>query len=112
MTENERRLWVAKCGQILHLILVDIRGLSHDAANVGRIEELADLGHNLPLFMTGQDDSVPTWLRSALIEYARKYHPDVDPAKSRYVFILDMAEAEFNEVFRRTYWSEPVGLAG
>ncbi len=112
MTESERRLWVDKCGEILHSMLVEIRMLSHDPKNLGQIEELAELAHNLPLFMSGRDDSVPAWLRSALIEHALKYQPEIDPAKSRYVSIVDMAETEFNELLRRSFWSEPVGLAG
>jgi hypothetical protein len=105
MTDSERHLLVEKCGQILHDLLVQIRNLSGQEGNAQWINDLADLAHNIPLFMTGRDDTVERWLRGALIDYARKYHPDIDPASHRYARVLDMTEDEFSENHRRYHWN-------
>ena len=107
MTESERLLLVDKCGQILHQALIEIRNLSYQEGQAERIGDLADLTHNIPLFMVGRDDSLPDHLRTEFMAYARKYHPEIDPERSRYVMLLDMDEATFHDLYRRTSWPWP-----
>jgi hypothetical protein len=102
MSDDDRRFLVEKCGQILHAVLVEIRNLSYQEGNAKRINDLTDLTHNIPLFMVAQDPFVMGYLRDGLIEYARKYYPDIDPVMSRYVWILDMDEASFAKLYRRS----------
>jgi hypothetical protein len=110
MTDGERILWIDKCSEILHLLLVEIRNLSYEDGNAARINMLADIAHNIPHFMVGQDDFVPDYLRSEFVKYARKYHPDTDPAFNQYVYILDASAATFRELYRTNHpWPEPVG---
>ena len=115
MTDSERRLLIDKCGEILHRVLVDIRALtwSWEPGHEKQIEELSDLTHNLPQFMVGRDDFALTGLRAGFVDYARRYWPKSDPAKTFYVELLDMDEAAFAERFRRTSWPwpEPVAAA-
>jgi hypothetical protein len=114
MHESEERLWVEKCGEILHRMLVEIRSLSWQAGNEKRINDLADLAHNLPHIMIGRYQGPHSWLRTELVNVAKKYRPELDPTKDRYVFIMDMDEKAFNEVYRRTSWvcPEPEPLVG
>jgi hypothetical protein len=106
MTDAERRLWVEKCGKLLQDVLVEIRGLTWAEGHTKRINDLADLTHNIPQFMVGRDDFVLGYLRDGFIDYAKKYHPDGDPESSRYVMLLDMDEATFNDLYRAD-WREP-----
>jgi hypothetical protein len=107
VTDSERRLLIEKCGQLLHQVLVEIRALSYQEGQAGRINYLADLTHNIPLFMVGRDEHLLGYLRDGFMAYARKYHPDLDPERSRYVMLLDMDETLFNDLYRRTSWSWP-----
>ena len=107
MTDHDRELWIAKCGEILAAALVEIRTLSFEEGHSKQINDLADITHNIPRFMVGRDESVPKFLRESFVEYALKYHPDTDPAFSRYVWILDMDEAAFADRFQRTTWDWP-----
>ena len=102
MTDDDRRFLVEKYTQILHAVMVEIRNLSFREGNAKRINDLTDLTHNIPLFMVDQDPFVMDYLRDGLIEYARKYYPDIDPVMSRYVMILDMDEASFAKLYLRT----------
>ncbi|MFO0800613.1 MAG: hypothetical protein U0804_24380 [Gemmataceae bacterium] len=109
MTDDDRRLLVEKCGVLLHDVLVELRVLSFQEGNAKRINDLTDLTHNVPLYMVGRDDFVMGYLRAGFLDYARKYHPEADPAHSRYVALLDMDEPTFAGLYRRaTYtWPEP-----
>jgi hypothetical protein len=107
MTESECSLLVDKCGQILHQALIEIRNLSYQEGQAERIGDLADLTHNIPLVMVGRDDFLPDHLRIEFMAYARKYQPDINPEKSRYVILLDMDEATFHDLYRRTSWPWP-----
>jgi hypothetical protein len=114
MTDTERRLLVQKCSKLLQDVLVEIRNLSYQEGNAKRINDLADLTHNVPEFLAGLNDYVLNYLRDGLLEYARKYHANIDPEKSRYVMLLDMDEATFNDLYRKTTWPWPeaAGAAG
>ena len=107
MTESERSLFVDKCGQILHQALIELRNLSYQEGQAERINDLADLSHNIPLFLVGREEVLPDHLRIEFMAYARKYQPDIDPEKSRYVMLLDMEEATFHDLYRRTSWPWP-----
>jgi len=107
MTEAERRLLVMKCGKLLQDVLVEIRALSWEEGNAKQVSELADLTHNVPQFMVGLDDYVHNYLRAGFVAYARKYHPETDPEQNRYVALLDMDEATFNDLYCRTAWPWP-----
>ena len=110
MTESERRFLVQKCGKLLQDVLVEIRNLSFQAADARRINELADLAHNIPEFLVGWNDCVLEYLRDGFVEFARKYYPGIDPEKSRYVMLFDMDESTFNDLYhpRTRPWPEPV----
>jgi hypothetical protein len=112
MSDSERHLLVHKCGKLLQDVLVEIRNLSFQEGNAGRINDLADLTHNIPEFLVGSNDYVLSYLRHGLVDYSRKYHPEIDPEKSRYVMLLDMDETMFNDLYRTNSWPEPVGAAG
>ena len=115
MTDTERRFLAEKCGKLLQDVLVEIRNLSSQEGNAKRINDLADLTHNIPEFLLGWNDYVLGYLRAGLIEYAQKYQPSIDPEKSRYVMLLDMDAAKFNELYHRTSsaaWSEAAGVVG
>jgi hypothetical protein len=114
MTEKEHQLWVEKCGWILHHLLVEIRALSWQAGNEQRINDLADLAHNVPLFMIGRDSFVHEYLRKGFLELASKYLPKRGPDADRYISIIDMDEVTFSEVFRRTsfVWPEIEKIVG
>jgi hypothetical protein len=105
---NERQLLIEKCGELLHRVLVEIRALtwSWEPGNERLIEELADLAHNIPLFMVGRDDTVPKWLRAAVVEYARKRWPQTNPEETWFVQLLDMDEATFADQVRRYNWNQ------
>lgn len=107
MTDSERRLLVEKCGKLLQDVLVEIRALSWEEGHAQQINDLADLTHNVPQFMVGRDDYVLGYLRTGFIAYARKYHPQSDPERNRYVMLLDMDEATFNDLYCRTSWPWP-----
>ncbi len=107
MSDGDRRLLIEKCGQLLHALLVEVRMLSYEEGNARRINDLADLTHNVPLFMVGCDEYVMGYLRDGLVAYARKYHPDIAPEQHRYVQLLDMDEAAFAEQYRRSGWTWP-----
>lgn len=111
MSDGERRFLVEKYGKLLQEVLVEIRNLTYQEGNAERINYLADLTHNLPEFLVGWHDRVLCYLRSGLIEYARKYYPSMGPEQSRYVMLLDMDEATFNELYHRPEWTEPLGTA-
>ena len=109
MSDNERRLLVEKCGKLLQDVLVEIRNLTYQEGNAERVNCLADLTHNIPEFLVGWNDYTLSYLRSGFIEYARKYSPNIDPEKSRYVMLLDMDEATFSELYHNNVWPEPTG---
>lgn len=102
MTEAETRFWSDKFGQVLHHALVDIRNLSYDASKAQQINDLADVIHNVPLFMIGRDPFVLNYFRVALMEYLQKYLPGIDPSGHRYLRILDMEETEFRRLYPTT----------
>ncbi len=118
MTDAERRLLIAKCGQLLQDVLVEIRQLTWQEGNAKRVNDLADLTHNLPQFMVGRDEYVIGYIRKGFLDYARTYHPEIDPETHRYVRLLDMDEDEFNDSYRRATglsWpapAVPVAIAG
>ncbi len=107
MTQSDRVLLIRKCSQILHEALTEIRDLAYQNDELERIGDLADLTHNIPLFMVGRHDLLPDHLRIEFMAYARKYHPDIDPEKSRYVMLLDMDEATCHDLHRRISWPWP-----
>src|SRR3954467_15674550 len=104
MTNNERRFLVEKYSKLLQDVLVEIRNLSYQDGNAKRINDLADLTHNIPEFLVGWNDYVFAYLRTGLVEYGRKYQPGIDPEESRYVTLLDMDEAAFKDLYRPTSW--------
>ena|SRR5579872_3451683 len=112
MSDSERSFLMQKYGQLLQDVLVDIRNLSFQEGNDKRINDLADLTHNIPEFLVGLNDYVLGYLRQGFVNYARKYLPENDPEKCRYVTLLDMDETTFNDLYRRHSWPEPVGAAG
>ncbi|SRR6185312_446612 len=110
MTDRDRRFLVLKFGKILQDVLIEIRNLSFQEGNARRINELADLTHNIPEFLVDWSDYVLAYLRDGFLEYARKYYPGIDPEKSRYVMLFDMDESTFNDLYhpRTRPWPEPV----
>jgi hypothetical protein len=107
MTDAERSFLVLKCGKLLQDVLVEIRNLTWDEGNAKRVNELADLTHNIPQFMVGRDDHVLGYLRAGFVNYARKYAPEIDPETSRYVMLLDMDEETFNDLYSPAGWTWP-----
>lgn len=101
MTDAERQLMVLKCGKILQDVLVEIRALSWEEGHTKRINDLADLTHNLPMFLVGLDDFVMGYIRNGLLDYARAYCPDVKPELHRFVQLFDMDEVTFRELHCR-----------
>ena len=101
MTDVERSFLVEKCGEILHRILVDIRALSCEKGNEKTINELAELAHNIPLFMVGRDDTLPLWIRETLIEHAKRRWPKAPPELTVCVQIWDMDDSLFQDRYRR-----------
>ena len=63
MTDTERRFLVEKYGKLLQDVLVEIRNLSYQEGNAKRINDLADLTHNIPEFLVGWNDHVLGYLR-------------------------------------------------
>lgn len=102
MSDDDRALLVDKCGEIVHTALVEIRNLSFGPGNERRINALADLLHNVPRFMVGQDEHVTVYLRVGF-ERFEKEHGRAD----RYLHILDMDRSEFDERYRQAQWSWP-----
>lgn len=100
MTDSERRFMVEKYGKLLQDALVEIRNLTFEEGHAKRVNDLADLTHNIPQFIVGRDDHVLDYIRAGLLEYARKYHPEADPDLSRYVILLDMDEPTFKDLYR------------
>lgn len=115
MTDAERQLLIAKCGELLHRALTEIRFLTWcwEPGNEKWIEELSDLTHNLPRFMIGRDDHAVTGLREAFVAYGRRRWPEAPPEQTEYVKLLDMDAAAFAEQYRRTNWAwpEPAAVA-
>lgn len=107
MTDAERSLLVLKCGKLLQDVLVEIRTLTWEEGNAKRVNDLADLTHNLPQFMVGRDDHVLEYLRDGFVNYARKYQPGIAPETSRYVRLLDMDEETFSDLYRPAGWAWP-----
>jgi hypothetical protein len=107
VTDAERRLLVEKCGKLLQDVLVEIRALTWEEGHTQQINDLADLTHNVPQFMVGRDDYVLDYLRAGFVAYARKYHPQSDPERNRYVMLLDMDEATFHDLYYQTSWPRP-----
>jgi hypothetical protein len=105
MTVLEQRRFHDRCCHLLHRILVDLRFLARShpeglsAEEIPLVEELADIAHNIPLYLTGQDESVPGWLRNEIIRHVRKRWPQSDPLGTAYVRILDMDDTEFQMLY-------------
>ena len=114
MTNTERQLMIEKCGQLLQDVLVEIRNLTYQEGNAKRVNDLADLTHNLPQFMVGRDEYVMGYIRQGFLDYARSYYPDIAPESHRYVRLLDMDVDEFNDGYHRTStpWPELAQAAG
>jgi hypothetical protein len=118
MTDTERQLMILKCGQLLQDVLVEIRNLTCQDGHAKRVNDLADLTHNIPQFMVGRDEYVIGYIRQGFLDYARTYHPEIDPETHRYVRLLDMDADEFNNGYRREtglLWpapTVPVAIAG
>jgi hypothetical protein len=106
MTIENKEMLIGKCAQLLYRIFIDIRALSYEEGNAEKINDLADLAHNIPLFMVGRDDSVGTWLRSACVRHAKKTWPHLEPEQTVYVRILDMDEEEFYEMHGKHNFNE------
>ncbi|HEY1187404.1 MAG TPA: hypothetical protein VGE74_07080 [Gemmata sp.] len=112
MIGTERRFFVEKCAKLLQDVLVEIRALSYEEGRAQQINDLADLAHNVPEFLTGGNDYVLTYLRAGLVSYARKHHPDLDPEQHRFVRLFDMDEATFTDLCRGPWvWHEPTTAA-
>jgi len=107
VTDIERGFLIQKCGKILQDVIVEIRDLSWEDGHAKQINDLADLTHNIPEFLIGLNDHVLGYLRRGFMEYARKYHPRIEPETSRYVMLLDMDEVTFNGLYRRASWPWP-----
>jgi hypothetical protein len=111
MTEQERRFMIEKCGHLLQCVLVEIRNLSFSEGNGKQIHKLADLTHNIPIFMIGGDDSLLTYIRNGFLDYSRSYQTALRPEMSRYVQLLDMDEPTFAELHRPEAWPPPQPMA-
>lgn len=109
MTDDDKALFNDKCAEILHVALVDIRNSSYQPGNEKRINDLADIIHNLPRFMVGRDDHGADGLKECFEEFAEKYR-----RAKRYLVVLKMTREEFDRDFRRTDWPwpEPAEVAG
>jgi hypothetical protein len=97
--ESAPRFQAIKCGMLLQALLVEIRNLSFQEGNAKRINDLADLSHNIPEFLLGWNDYVLGYLREGMLDYCRRYHPDIAPETHRYVRLLDMDEATFEALY-------------
>ena len=117
MTEMERSLLNARIGELLHEILVMIRNTAHpihpdEQDRRAEIKDLADLAHNWPRYIVGNDEfGIQSFesLRSEVVKHIRKFHPNSDPGQHRYLMILDMDAEAFLTRFRDHNWnhSEP-----
>jgi hypothetical protein len=107
MTHEERELLNSRIAYLLYWGLVVIRNYTHgkQLAETDRTEEmndLADLLHNLPRYITGDDQHAiqsAEQLRSAVVQHVKRFYPEINPNTHRYVQVLDVDEA----TFRTTY---------
>jgi hypothetical protein len=106
---NDQDLTITRCGELLHRVLVDIRQLSwsDEPADLKWIEELADLSHNLPRYMSGQDDHAIDGLRNCFIRHVMKRWPMSTPEKNIYIRLFDMSNAEFEEEYGKYKLCKP-----
>ncbi|MGL6096096.1 MAG: hypothetical protein ACRC7O_09905 [Fimbriiglobus sp.] len=115
MTDSEFRLTADKCAEVLYRALTEIRAMTWDwqPGNEKWIEELSDITHNLPRFITGRDDYAIVGLRESLVAYVRRRWPQTPPELTEYVRIFDMTEAEFAQQYRQppVSWPEPAVAA-
>jgi hypothetical protein len=102
MNTLERATLNFRIGEILHWAFVSIRNstyplLPDEVDERDRINDLADLLHNLPRYIVGSDehaiDSVEQ-LRSTVVQHVSRFHPTIDPEQHRMVRFLDMDESE------------------
>ena len=107
MTDAERTLFVEKCARVLQAVVVEIRMLSYEAGHEKQINDLADVVHNVPLYLIGRDEFVAEYIRGGLLDHARQFHPEYPPEAYYPVMILDMDEASFTDLYRRTTWDWP-----
>ncbi len=108
---SEQTLLGLKISQLLYMILVDIRllALNRDPGVNGltQIVALTDIAHNLPRYQMGLDDMAGNLLREALVSYAKSQWPNTPPEKTRYLRVLDMSEADFEDQYMRKHWAWP-----
>jgi len=112
MLEHERSFLIEKCGHLLQTVLVEISNLSFVEGHASQIHELADLTHNIPIFMIAGDGDLLGQIRNGFIDYARNYQPAMKPEMSRFVQLLDMDELTFNSLYQSVTWPPPTAVAG
>lgn len=119
MTIDERQLFNARIGELLHCALIVIRASTYSPVpdepdRREEINDLADLLHNLPRYIVGNDEHAtdsPEQLRDAMIEHVRRFYPEIDPVTHRYVQLLDMDEETFLQEHRDYRWGQPESLS-
>lgn len=117
---DERELLNAKLGELLHQAFVRIRNCTLDSLPEGfdprsEINDLADLLHNIPRFMVGNDEfaiQTQQQFRDAVVRHVHKFFPNCDPTRHRYLQILDMNEWDFHARFagQPREWPEPAAV--
>ena len=116
MTSDERRLFNAKVGELLHTALVVIRSATYpptpddDRPTREELNDLADLLHNMPRYVVGHDEyAVDTagQFRAAVVDHVRRFYPDTPAERHRYVELLDMDAGTFLARYRDHNWDSP-----
>ena len=102
MTTDDKALFRDKCAEVLHAALVDIRSASFGPGHEGRINDLADLLHNVPRFLVGRDEFVLEYLEAGFEEFVKKHG-----VGHRYLTIWRMTREEFDPAFRPSSWPWP-----
>ena len=101
---NSETVFSAKLAELMHHAFVRIRTCTDspipgdDEKHCAELHDLADLLHNLPLFIVGLDDHAAgdhVQFRSAVVRHVSKFFPAIDPNQHRYVRLLDMDDDEF-----------------
>jgi hypothetical protein len=119
MNANDRELLNAKFGELLHIALVVIRNATYppipgDQDRRAELNDLADLLHNIPRYIIGHDEhAIDSFeqFRGAVVEHVRRFYPDIDPNRHRYVQLLDLDAETFANHYKHHNWSVPTTAA-
>ncbi len=104
MQMSEREILNARVGHLLHEFFIRIRAGTYprnpgDVDHSAELNDLADLAHNLPRFIVGNDEHAvrsPKQLRDEVLAHVGKFYPELaDSTQHRYLMLLDLDSNEF-----------------